>query len=285
MKKGRLFIVFFLALFAAAGLFPSLSMAGGPDPVAVPEELGGGYLITTEQAIETGLVSEADVVAAPTPHNLTVVITGGKGEVKTSPKGIDCVHTGDVTPTTCAPIAFTAKGITLHAYHTPITDTTSAILDWTAITATGTVDISKRCKHESPTCNFNLTEDMTVTATFGVDPVVKVTPVTNLSKPFKFGKVKVGKTKAATFTVKNAGVTDLGITSIASSDAHYTIPATITGKDADKCSGKTLAPKKTCTFKVVFAPTAASTTPVDATITLTSTDPAALPVFVTGIGN
>ena len=288
MKKGRFLVILFFTFLSAAALLPSLSMAGGPDPVAVPEELGGGYLITTEQALETGLVTAADAAAAATPHNLTVIISGTAGSIKSSPKGLPaCVHTGDVTPTACGPVAFTAKGITLHAYPDPITSTASAILDWTAVTSTGTVDISKRCKHESPTCGFNLTEDMTVTATFGVDPVAKVTPVTDVSKPFKFGKVKVGKSKAVTFTVKNAGVTTLNISSIDVTvvGSPFSVPSTIDGKAANKCTAP-LAPKKTCTFKVVFTPVTASTTAVDAIIAVAS-DESGSPenVYVQGIGN
>lgn len=282
MKKSGFLVILAFVLFTAVGMFPSLSMAD--EIIAVPEELGGGYLISTEKAIETGLVIP-EAPEAPTPRNLTVIITGTAGSVKSSPKGINtCVHTGDVTPTTCGPIPFTARGITLHAYPDPITSTATAVLDWQAITATGTADISKRCKHESPTCNFNLTSDMTVTATFGTDPVAKITPATDVTKPYKFGKVKVGKTKAATFTVANKGVTNLTISTITSSEAQYTIPATINSKAADKCTGMTLAPKKTCTFKVVFTPTAASTTPVTGTITVTSNDDPAS-AYVSGIGN
>jgi len=284
MKKSG-FVIMAFVLFAAMGMFPSLSTAGGVQNgdmvIAVPEELGGGYLITEEQAIAAGLVIPVAPEAA-TPHTLTVIVTGTAGAIKSSPKGIDtCVHTGEITPTTCAS-TFTAKGITLHAYASPVTSTATAILDWSG---TG-IDTAKRCKHESPTCAFNLTSDMTVTATFGVDPKATVTPVTTLAKPYKFGNVKKSKTatpasKTATFTVKNPGVTKLTITGIAASDSHYTIPATIDGKAANKCITAPVDPKKNCTFKVVYTPTA-NTTDVS-TITITSDD-AAPTVYVTGTG-
>ena len=300
MKKNRLFVTLVLTLFAVAGLFPSLSTANDAAVIAVPVELGGGYLISEEAAVQTGLAVPGSPPGAD-PHNLTVIITGTAGAVQSSPKGITCTHSGSVMPTACR-LPFTTRGMTLHA-RSPIfapiivcaqnggngatecdlpstangktgKDTTTAILDWTAVTAVGTADISERCRHESPTCSFNLTEDMTVTATFGGHPVAKVTPATTALKPFDFKNVKPGKTKTAVFTVKNTGVTRLTISTIdvTPQDGPFSVPATIGGKTANKCAIAPLDPGKSCTFKVVFAPTAASATPATATIAVTSDD-------------
>jgi len=302
MKNKRLLLNLIAILLAAQILFPSLSAADDADPViSVPEELGGGYLISAGRAVGAGLVTVADSAAAAGAHTLTVVIAGTGGAVKSSPKGIHCTHSTGAAPTACR-LPFTARGITLHA-ETPaiipdiicaqnnggdaslcdvrytakgkaVKDTASAILDWAAVTAGGAPDISGRCKHESPTCSFNLTEDMTVTATFGVDAVAKVTPQTTALKPFDFGKVKDGKSKAATVTVRNTGVTRLTISAIDvdASGSPFTVPATLSGKPADKCTGAQLDPGKNCTFKVVFTPTGASSTPFTATIAVTSDD-------------
>jgi len=303
MKNDRMFLILIAVLLAAQVLFPLLSAADDADPViSVPEELGGGYLISAGRAVETGLAAAADSAAATAAHTLTVVIAGTGGTVKSSPKGIRCVHDAGVIPTVCR-LPFTARGMTLHAEKNPsisgyvvcrqnsgddaspcdlryaatgkpAKDPNSAILDWAAVTAGGAPDISGRCKHESPTCSFNLTEDMTVTAVFGVDAVAKVTPQTTALKPFDFGKVKAGKSKTATVTVRNIGVTRLTISAIDvdASGSPFTVPVAQSGKPANKCSGAQLDPGKICTFKVVFTPTGASTTPFTATIAVTSDD-------------
>lgn len=309
MKNLRLLGIFVSALLAAQGLFPLLLTAADADPViSVPEELGGGYLISAGRAMEAGLATAADADQRSTPHILTVVVTGTSGEVSSSPKGLYCVH-GGAGRTVCS-LPVTARGVVLHARVPAISpivackgtgmcylplgaggkalrDTTSVIKDWAAATADVTVDISKRCGYESPTCSFNVTEDMTVTATFGTDPAAKVMPATTALKPFDFGKVKVGKTKTTTFAVKNVGATRLTIGSIDvdASDSSFAVPATTNGKTADKCTIAPLEPGKSCTFKVVFTPAAASNKPVTATVSVASDD-AGSPdhVYIQGIG-
>jgi len=83
-------------------------------------------------------VTAADAEAAPTSHTLTVIITGTEGTIKSSPKGIACVHTDVITATPCTQ-SFTAKSITLHAYDNPITGTASTVLTWAA--TGGTIEI------------------------------------------------------------------------------------------------------------------------------------------------
>jgi hypothetical protein len=128
------------------------------------------------------------------------------------------------------------------------------------------------------TCNITMAGDMTVTATFAQLPTVVVTPTYK-----SFGNVKIGRKGTATFTVRNTaakGTADLVIGTITKGGADGGQFALTAGKD--RCSGKTVAPGKSCTFQVSFMPTLANTRV--ATITLPSNDPDAPDIQVTGVG-
>lgn len=128
------------------------------------------------------------------------------------------------------------------------------------------------------TCNITMSSDVAVTATFTQAPTLTVTPTYK-----DFGTIKIGKRATAIFRVKNTaekGIADLtiGTASIVGTDAgQFTLAA---GKD--RCSGKTIKPGNTCTFKVSFKPTLVNTRV--ATITLPSNDADAPDIQITGVG-
>jgi hypothetical protein len=192
----------------------------------------------------------------PAPYTLTVKVIG-PGTVTSRPySGINC--TGN---STCSKTYLPDSPVTLAAFPS----SGAAFAGWTPCDGTSACDI---------TMNGNVT----VTATFTQAPTLSVTP------DYKtFGNKKIGKKATATFTVKNTatkGVADLTMQTIS-----------ITGKDSgqfqlvngrDRCSGKTIKPGKSCTFKVSFRPTLANTRV--ATITLPSNDPDAPDIQITGVG-
>jgi len=120
--------------------------------------------------------------------------------------------------------------------------------------------------------------NVTVTATFTQAPTLSVTP------DYKtFGNKKIGKKATATFTVKNTatkGVADLTMQTISISGTDAGQFQLVNGRD--RCSGKTIKPGRSCTFKVSFRPTLANTRV--ATITLPSNDPDAPDIQITGVG-
>jgi len=128
-------------------------------------------------------------------------------------------------------------------------------------------------------CNIAVTGDLTVTATFTKAPTASVTPAYK-----SFGNVKIGKKAVTTFTVRNTkakGTADLTVSSVAAGQTDLGQFAVTPGKD--KCSGKTLAPGKSCTFQVSFTPTQANTRA--GTVVITSDDPASPTVIqLTGVG-
>jgi hypothetical protein len=110
---------------------------------------------------------------------------------------------------------------------------------------------------------------LTVTATFGIDPVIHVAP-----KNLNFGTVKTTKTKKEQVLVLNLGETDLIISTINLSDTTGSFSITETAKT--KCTGATLKPDGGhCSFTVVFTPSSAGT--FNATATVISNDPAISP--------
>jgi hypothetical protein len=192
----------------------------------------------------------------PAPYTLTVNVTG-PGTVTSSPySGINC--TGN---NSCSKTYLPGSPVTLAA----APSSGAAFAGWTP------------CDGKS-TCTITMNSNVTVTATFTQAPTLFVTP------DYKtFGNKKVGKKATATFTVKNTatkGIADLTIQtiSIAGTDAgQFTLAA---GKD--RCSGHTIKPSKSCTFKVSFAPASVNTKV--ATITIHSNDPDASDIQITGIG-
>jgi len=210
-----------------------------------------GLTDTTSRAYNAELIKPLAV-----PYTMTVNVTG-PGTVTSSPySGINC--TGN---SACSKAYITGTPVTLTA--TPASGAVFA--GWTP------------CDGKS-TCSITMNSDVTVTANFTRAPTLAATP------SYKdFGTKKVGRKTIATFTVRNTptkGVADLAIQTI-----------TIGGTDAgqfslvagnDRCSGQTIAPGKSCTFRVSFKPTLANTRV--ATITLPSNDTDAPDIQITGVG-
>ena len=114
-----------------------------------------------------------------------------------------------------------------------------------------------------------MNSDVSVTATFTSQPTLVVSPAY-----LDFGKVKIGEKAGATFTVKNTATQGLanlilGTLSIAGTPAgQFTL---VPGKDG--CSGQTLEPGKSRTFRVSFAPTSLNTKVATISIPYNSTPP------------
>ena len=194
----------------------------------------------------------------PAPYVLTVSVTG-PGTVISSPyAGID-----------------TAAG-RLSANYLPGTKVTlvaepnpgAAFAGWST------------CAGQS-TCTMPMNGDVTVNATFTSQPTLVVSP------PYlNFGKIKVGEKAGATFTVKNTstqGLADLviGTLSIAGTPAgQFTlVPA------KDGCSGQTIEPGKSRTFRVSFSPTSPFTEVATVSIPYNSIPPDSPTLIqITGVG-
>ena len=131
------------------------------------------------------------------------------------------------------------------------------------------------------TCTMPMNGDVAVTATFTSQPTLAVSPAY-----LDFGKVKIGEKAGATFTVKNTsaqGLADLvlGALSIAGTPAgQFTL---VPGKDG--CSGQTIQPGKSRTFRVSFAPTSPYTKVATVSIPYNSNPPNTPTVIqLTGVG-
>ena len=149
---------------------------------------------------------------------------------------------------------------------TPTADPGAAFAGWSACTGTSA-------------CTIAMSGDMTVTATFTRAPTAVVTPAYK-----NFGKVKMGKKAVATFMIRNTrakGTSDLTIGTVAPGQTDKGQFGLVVGKD--KCSGKTLAPDQSCTFRVSFLPVHTNTR--TGTIVINSDDPASpTTIPLTGVG-
>ncbi|HEY3275546.1 MAG TPA: TIGR03768 family metallophosphoesterase [Syntrophorhabdaceae bacterium] len=205
--------------------------------------VGQGLTDTTPHVFNAELIKPL-----ATPYTMTVNVTGpgtvamGPYQAATCAVGTPC--TGSYLPGT---------QVTL----TPTPGSGAAFAGWSA------------CAGKS-TCTITMTGNIAVTATFTSAPTAAVTPLYK-----NFGNVRTGRTAIATFTVKNTAtkgiadltITDLSITSTTGDADQFSIVA---GKD--RCSGRTLAPGRTCTFQAAFTPT--SVRAKSAVINLVSDDPA-----------
>jgi hypothetical protein len=149
---------------------------------------------------------------------------------------------------------------------TPTADSGAVFAGWSVCAGTST-------------CTIAMNGDLTVTATFTRAPTAVVTPAYK-----NFGNVKIGKKAVATFTVKNTktkGTADLAIGTVALGQTDKGQFGLVVGKDT--CSGKTLAPEKSCTFRVSFQPAYANTRA--GTVVVPSDDPASpVTIQLTGVG-
>jgi len=105
-----------------------------------------------------------------------------------------------------------------------------------------------------------------------------VAPVGDLQVPF--GGVTAGSTAEQTVTVKNDGNADLTVGTIGTPNA-LAAPFSI---QFDNCSGKTIAPLASCTFKVRFAPVAAGTFSDTFTVPSNDSDENPVTLSVSGTG-
>jgi hypothetical protein len=173
-----------------------------------------------------GITADHSVVVTFSPtYTLSVVKTGsGTGTVTGAPKGIACGSICQKEYALGSKVTLTAKA-----------DTAAVFTGWSGGGCSGTKP-----------CQVTISDYTTVTATFVSEPHIVITPL-----GLSYGNVVVGKTKPLTVTVKNTGKRDLIIGTAAISDGtEFTLPP-----GNDLCSGKTLAPMKTCTIKPIFAPT------------------------------
>jgi uncharacterized delta-60 repeat protein len=187
-------------------------------------------------------------VQPPTTITLTVTRSGsGTGSVKSSPAGINCGATCSFAFKTNAKVTLTAKA-----------DVGNTFTGWTGAGCSGT-----------STCKVTVDASKTVNATFTAGtPDIAVTPTGEIHYSTKKLNTKTSKS----FTVKNNGNGNLVIGTVNVQDINasgqYYVDAA-----QDKCSGKTFAPKKTCTFKIVFQPTLTTPQPLRADVHVPSNDP------------
>jgi Divergent InlB B-repeat domain len=194
----------------------------------------------------------------PTPHTLTVNMTGALGTVKSSPySGVDCV-----VGSPCSATYLPGTSVTL----VPIPAAGAAFAGWST------------CAGKS-TCTVTMNSDITVNADFVCAATAAVTPAYK-----DFGTVKTDKPATATFTIRNTttkGAVDLTISSIDFGGSDADQFALVAKKDT--CSGVTLKPNGACTFQVQFIPTSKYTK--YATMSISSDDPDSPKVMqLTGAG-
>ena len=199
-----------------------------------------GLTDTTSRAYNAELIKPL-----PAPSTMSVSVTG-PGTVISSPySGVHCA-----ADSSCSSAYLPGTQVTLIA--TPAAG--AALAGWTPCAGKGA-------------CTVTISNDTVVTATFTRAPTLVVTPD---YKDFVTGKI--GEKATATFTIKNAatkGLADLAIGTITNSETDAAQFGFVSGKD--QCSGRTIKPGKTCTFKVYFKPSSANTKV--ATIQIPSNDP------------
>jgi hypothetical protein len=201
-------------------------LAGQPgmelSEVAVPLP-GGGYLVGSEDDFLKALAS----VQAPVPvtYKKLTVKKEGQGSVTSAPKGIVCGTVCEFDFRTGSKVNLTAKA-----------DVGWIFAGWTGDAV---------CPGIKP-CGVKMDADKAVTATFVLGtPDILVTPSATEKH---FGNTRSGTAKSQTYTIKNKGTGILTVGEIKSvANKQFTV-------ETDKCTGASLAPSKTCTFKVVFRP-------------------------------
>jgi hypothetical protein len=211
-----------------------------------------GLADTTSHAYNAELIKPLSA-----PYTITVNVIG-PGSVKIGPyQAATCT-----TSSPCSASYLPGTQVTL----TATAASGAAFAGWSTCSGTST-------------CTIAMSSDVTVTATFTQAPTLTVTPTYK-----NFGNVKIGEKAAATFRVKNTatkGVADLtmgAITMSATDAGQFTL---VQGKD--KCSGRTIASGKTCTFQVSFMPNLTNTRV--GTVTVPSNDPVPSTIIqLTGVG-
>lgn len=200
----------------------------------------------------------------------------GTGTVTKNPSGADCTEYCDKAALYCCSTAEWPEGAERYPQGKKVTLTAkpakdSVFVGWSGYTS---------CGGKAGTCAVTMTDDFVITAAFASHSTISVVP----SSAKDFGKISVSKAATANFTIKNNttnGKADLTISSISlAGDTNFTIPA-----DKNKCvSPYVLKPGKSCTFKVVFSPTATGV--LNDTLTVFSDDPLnpAITVSLTGQG-
>ena len=245
---------------------PAVQGTGSPAEKSRGYALGAARISAGLSASPSGLadttshVYNAELIKPlPAPYTLTVNVTG-PGTVISSPYA--GISTAAGSP--CSATYLPGTQVTLVA--TP--DPGAAFAGWST------------CAGQS-TCTMSLNSDAHVTASFTRAPTLAVAPAYK-----DFGKIKIGQKAAATFTVKNTatqGVADLTMGTITVDGTPAGQFQLVAGKD--HCSGQTLAPGKSRTFRVSFAPTSPNTKVATVSIPYNSSPPNTPAVIqLTGVG-
>ncbi len=239
---------------------PAVQDTGSPAETSRGYAVGAYRIATGTPGLtdESSHVYNAELIKPlAAPYAITVNVTG-PGTVQMGP-----YQAATCTPTTpCSASYLPGTQVVL----APIPAWGAAFAGWSTCTGTSA-------------CSITMTGNTTVTATFTRAPTASVMPVYK-----NFGNVKIGRKAVATFTARNTetkGTANLVIGTVAAGQEGAGQFGLVPGKD--HCSGKTLAPGKSCTFQVYFLPTHTYTS--SGTITIPSNDPdAPNTIQITGIG-
>jgi len=201
----------------------------------------------------------------------------GAGTVTKSPSGAGCATFCDASSPNCCGTTEWPEGSERYVRGKKVT--------LTAKPAKGSIFASWSgydvCEGKKGTCVVTMgSDDLVITANFASYPTAAISPASAKN----FGKVKVSRTKPVVFTLRNLttnGKQDLTISSITlTTGTDFSVPA-----GTNKCEAMgTLAAGKSCTFKVVFSPTATGN--LSDVLTITSDDPVnpTITVNLTGQG-
>lgn len=244
---------------------PAVQGTGSPAEKSRGYALGAGRISLGMTTIPSGLADvtshayNAELIKPlPAPYTLTVNVTG-PGSVISSP------YSGINTADGCMSAAYLqGTRVTLAALPGP----GAAFAGWST------------CAGQS-SCTVPMTGDATVTANFTNQPTLAVSP-----SYLDFRNVKIGEKAGATFTVKNTaaqGLADLVLGTLAITGTPTGQFALVPGKDG--CSGQTLSPGQSRTFRVSFAPTSPYTKVATVSIPYNSSPPNTPEVIqLTGVG-
>ncbi|HEY3276101.1 MAG TPA: DUF1566 domain-containing protein, partial [Syntrophorhabdaceae bacterium] len=167
----------------------------------------------------------------------------GSGTVVKSPAGVDCTtYCTDPCPADLWPTGSSRYNLNKRVTLAAKPDKNSIFSGWST-------DPPDLCPGKG-NCAVTLSSDIIVTANFTSNPTLQLAPSSK-----NYGVAKTGRTAIASFTVVNRttlGKQNLTIDSISLEGVDA--GEFVIDPSKDKCSGKTLLPGKSCTFRVLFQP-------------------------------